>query len=219
MKNKLLVLIFLMPLMSFFYLSCSKEADPVEIKTLYPNFINGIPFYYGTFDVTTSFGISFKGRLGGAARSSRLVNSATLCDSNTFVFVVNVTNLPEEDVLAFPQAVRSLSINDIPFEVGKHKLIDVAYQDKKNCAIDTFPRISFFVSDFDGEDLVALAEYELDKSASNYIEITRMDTLKNDIAGNFQATFINRFTKKDKDVPDTAFIKCVDFKIPWGKKR
>ena len=156
--------------------------------------------------------------MAGAGRASVTVSSVS-CDSNTFEFVLPILNEPNKTLTKLPRISRFLGINDVKFEVGKFKLIDAAFGDKKNCIVDTFPKAKFYLSVFDGDDLTILAEYRIAKNLPNFIEVTKMDTLNNNISGHFQATFLNTNPRNSREAPDTISINCTSFKIPWGKKR
>jgi hypothetical protein len=214
-------IIFFINLIIFFSLTrCSKEAEkPLYRDKYYPDTLRGIPFYWGSFDIKTNIGVNYQGGLGEASKSSYGANFAIMCDSNTFIFGLDISKEPNKQQLTYPHISRWIQLSDIPFKEGKFKIIDIAYWDKKNCAIDTFPRANHYVGLLDGEDLQVLSSYKIGKGLTNFIEITTMDTLNNNISGNFQLNFINEFPSKDKNVPDTVSITCTAFKIPWGKKR
>ncbi|NJN33926.1 MAG: hypothetical protein HC817_06420 [Saprospiraceae bacterium] len=90
---------------------------------------------------------------------------------------------------------------------------------QKDCKRDTVPRTRLFAAENDSEDLVVFDIYRIDSTAKNFIEITKFDTLNNDIQGNFQVTFTQQFKSTNPEVPNNPVIRCSSFKIPWGKKR
>ena len=139
------IIFFILVFCTIFFSGCKKNEEiPLYQDKIYLDTVAfGIPVYYGEFNITTNIGINYQNGLGGALRAGYFVNHSTMCDSNTFLFTLPIVTEPNKIYNVYPQITRNLQISDVPFKVGKFKIIDIAYGDKKNCSVDTFPRAGF----------------------------------------------------------------------------
>lgn len=95
-----------------------------------------------------------------------------------------------------------IGISGIPMKIGKYTIYTAT--EAINYDRDTVPMASFTLSDQDGDVLIGY--YDVLETEQNNISVDVIDTIKNEVRGKFNITFINAYPKVGA-IPDTIRFK------------
>lgn len=188
MKNKLFLRIpfYISILVLSIFFSCKKETVPqpvlpdnscVKVEKDFPKTKDSVWVFYPGFQKYGS---------GKAIKINRVTEFDAVC--NIFegkpILTFRTYYIEKNE----NERAENLDFDLISNKIGCYKL-------KNDVAGSNEVRATFLSQDSD----VVLSGYAVDESASNYLEITKLDTIANEVEGKFMVTFLRNKNKQKLD--------------------